>query len=466
MGLFPLDKTYGKPCAVILDFENKKAYEQYREAVTLEDEVRSIADCTNDFINFYEIYGKTSECEIRDDFTVGKSYVQEELYYTGSDDNDIRISECQDSELSYDHFLTELTCTPDIDLANDKITTFKRVAYYLQSGEIGYASECRAVNDGSYKVLEDFCDPKYEHNVVTGQSYYRTRDYYIKDATPIYLSECLVSTSTSFPHIFNSGGCGLIHDDDALRSIQKTSTHIEPPEGKVEISPCQDKGVSIPYIYIGTENRIKEVTASGTWTVPVGVTSVNVFVVSGGSRGGNGVDAKGPPGESSPGINGGAGGCIGGPTYCYGGSGAGGGAGEMIQKSINVIPGQVIKITIGQSGQNTTFGSLVTARAGYGSIYNGQKGTDGYQAGFPGDGGQGYGTIKLAQDTITSGWHPNYFKQRGIGGTGYGAGGAGGWGKMPPYPISNGTIGAPGYVKITWGAAKYKRSDDTIYIQE
>ncbi|MCP3967449.1 MAG: hypothetical protein GY718_14045, partial [Lentisphaerae bacterium] len=474
VGLFPLDKTYGEPCAVILDFENKKAYEQYREAVTLEDEVRSIADCTNDFINFYEIYGKTSKCEIRDDFTVGKSYVQEELYYTGSDDNDIRISECQDSELSYDHFSTELTCTPNIDLANDKITTFKRVAYYLQSGEIGYASECRAVDDGSYKILEDFCDPKYEHNVITGQSYYITRDYYIKDATPIYLSDCLVSTSTSFPHIFNSGGCGLIHDDNALRSIQKTSTHIEPPEGKVEISPCQDKGVSIPYIYIGTDNRTKEFTASGTWTVPVGVTSVNVFLVSGGGSGGNGANSG--SGSKGAGNNGGQGGYT--MSVDQGGAGGGAGGGEQVQTSISVVPGQIIKITIGQSDQNTTFGSLATARAGYGDSYNGQKGGDAYngpQTGAgasqspcvnPGDGGNGYGSVKLAQDSSLSGVPGDYHQYKGIGGIGYGAGGAGGYGKYQTFGATSGGKGAPGYAKITWGAAKYKRSDDTIYIQE
>lgn len=71
---------------------------------------------------------------------------------------------------------------------------------------------------------------------------------------------------------------------------------------------------------------IEELTVSGTWTVPPGCRSVDVFLCGGGAGGGGGVSGDSP-----------------------GGSGGGGGYTKVIYK-IAVTPGTSISYTIGKGG--------------------------------------------------------------------------------------------------------------------
>lgn len=69
----------------------------------------------------------------------------------------------------------------------------------------------------------------------------------------------------------------------------------------------------------------------GTWTVPEGVTRIEVFVVGGGGCGGFGLNTD--SGE-----------------FPEGGAGAGGGAGGYCMRVLEVEPGQVFPVTIGAGG--------------------------------------------------------------------------------------------------------------------
>ncbi len=159
------------------------------------------------------------------------------------------------------------------------------------------------------------------------------------------------------------------------------------------------------------------------------------------------------------------------------GAGGGGGAGEQVNQTVNVTPGQTITITIGKSNQNTTFGNLVTARYNYGSMYNGASGTNAVEYHYPGDGGDGYGTAALAKNGSCGSWasysvmycSTTTYSFQGRAGKGYGAGGGGGFGNYTKNTLANNTAGgagAPGYMQISYSVNKYKRADDTIYIQE
>ena len=236
-----------------------------------------------------------------------------------------------------------------------------------------------------------------------------------------------------------------------------------------------------PYKYI-------EITVSGQWTPPMGVSSVDVFLVGGGGGGGYG---------HTDGTN----------TYFGGG---GGGSGYSITQT-NVSIGSSATVTIGKGGEpqsfyNTVFcggttyfssnnitiqaeggksgtysvpgiggsqgGSGAHGYGGYNGGYDGGKGEDGKAVDFLGRrhaGGGGGGTSWVASyggaggtSSFTEGsgsmasYNSNYsdrINYAGRGGGGYGGGG-GGSSNMNGSDYSGGQ-GGQGYCMVRW-VANYK----------
>ena len=185
--------------------------------------------------------------------------------------------------------------------------------------------------------------------------------------------------------------------------------------------------------------------ASGSFTVPAGVRSIDIFCVGGGGAGGSGNTSN----TSSNQINGG-----------------GGGGGYTAQKlQYAVTPGTVFSIVIGAggaggsatsgaSGGTTSFGSVVSAAGGKGGSsqtggsggsgggssrsYGGAGGSNGGNGGFAYYGSASYGTAGTGQGTTTREWGSasGTLYAGGGGGSssgtmrnGAGAGGSGGGGK-------------------------------------
>lgn len=191
--------------------------------------------------------------------------------------------------------------------------------------------------------------------------------------------------------------------------------------------------------------------ASGSFTVPAGVRSIDIFCVGGGGAGGSGNTSN----TSSNQINGG-----------------GGGGGYTAQKlQYAVTPGTVFSIVIGAggaggsatsgaSGGTTSFGSVVSAAGGKGgssqtggsggsgggssrsyksgAVYGGSGGSNGGNGGFAYYGSASYGTAGTGQGTTTREWGSasGTLYAGGGGGSssgtmrnGAGAGGSGGGGK-------------------------------------
>lgn len=213
-------------------------------------------------------------------------------------------------------------------------------------------------------------------------------------------------------------------------------------------------------------------TANGSFTVPVGVTTIYVTAAAGGGGGGGGSDNS--TGQSS---------------LVGGGGGGGGGAGESIyDKSFSVTPGQVIAITVGAAGTagtagtaaaggaggaggNTVIGSLVTLTGGGGgggglrpvanSLPNGGAGAAG-GTGFPigsnGTDGNYAGNGGVGASTILGGGGGAGRAATAVGlpgraGFGFGSGGGGGgagYGSASAVNGGAGGAGTPGFVRIRW----------------
>ncbi|RHJ75702.1 hypothetical protein DW103_17460 [Parabacteroides sp. AM08-6] len=115
---------------------------------------------------------------------------------------------------------------------------------------------------------------------------------------------------------------------------------------------------------------VEVLTTSGTWFVPVGCTSVDVWMIGGGGAGASGVTGSGP-------------------------DGCGGGSGFIINQTISVTPGSLISYIIGAGGDitspnsgevhdggSTSFGSLVAEGGkGGGNRHSTGKGGNGTSGG-------------------------------------------------------------------------------------
>ena len=179
--------------------------------------------------------------------------------------------------------------------------------------------------------------------------------------------------------------------------------------------------------------KTEVITKTQTWTVPDGVTSVNVFLFGGGGGGGRNVHTKNDSVYD---------------TYAEGGGGGGGG-GYWAKSTRTVTPKQSISITIGaggrvgQAGGTTSFGSLLSANGGSA----GESGrTDGYSHGYGGKGGDGGsgGAGKYGSHTVpaTNPSSMTYLENGGAGGNGAQFGG--GAGSIEANGGNGGTYGGGG----------------------
>jgi hypothetical protein len=212
-----------------------------------------------------------------------------------------------------------------------------------------------------------------------------------------------------------------------------------------------DSNVSFREFSITIVNiTITSFTSSGTLSVPVGVTAVDVLVVAGGGGGG-----YAPSGDGT------------GAFY----SGAGGAGGLIYRPAFPVTPGGTVTVTVGcggtygtscgtaaPGGQDSVFGTL-TAKGGGGGggrTSNGTPGGSGGGGGAPGTrpGGSATqptqpgdsGTYGFGNAGGTGTCSPSPVATQGTGGGGGGAGSAGGnGGSGKPGPYST---GAPHYA---WG---------------
>ena len=166
--------------------------------------------------------------------------------------------------------------------------------------------------------------------------------------------------------------------------------------------------------------RSRKLTASGSFTVPAGVTTLYVTGCGGGGGGGGGASSSTNSSTSTSG-------------------GSGGAAQAVIKTPINVTPGQVISFTIGSggaggsggatgsnggvgaSGGSTIFGSLLTLSGG-GAGGAGAYGTSTIAGGA---GGTGYPTGGNGMSAVPTGGTFVIYASGGAGAsTAFGGGGA------------------------------------------
>ena len=187
-------------------------------------------------------------------------------------------------------------------------------------------------------------------------------------------------------------------------------------------------------------------SSSGTFTVPAGVTSIDVLVIGGGGNGGNVANQGG----------------------CESATGGGGGGGGAARSVISVTPGQTISVTVGGATGTSSFSTLSATGGGNGQSVGrnvgGQVGNSGvgsggtfnwtaagasYNLGFFYSGCSTLGVGPMAG--IVGGFAPQQpsasSSSNGNPGNGPGCGGSG---AATVSPARSGGAGASGAVIVEW----------------
>jgi hypothetical protein len=193
--------------------------------------------------------------------------------------------------------------------------------------------------------------------------------------------------------------------------------------------------MSFGHVAFADYNATSTLTVSGNFTVPLGVTSLNISIVGGGG--------------------GGAGG-----AFTYGGGGGGSGA-AISNASMSVVPGQVIPFIVGTGGAGGSSGSFAASggngSAGiasfFGALISANGGNGGIGATTGGGGGTGGTTGGVGGTDGTHG--DTSFGERHYGGSGgtnpFSSGGTGGYGSAGTYSLPTaGTNGNGGGAGSGW----------------
>jgi len=232
----------------------------------------------------------------------------------------------------------------------------------------------------------------------------------------------LSGTSTSSGYVISGDATGVGSDTTSTFTIRAADVNSNTSDREFSIT------IQAP--------RFQVFTSSGTFSVPSGITTVDVLVVAGGGGGGsghqNGYGAGG----------GGAGGLIFRPAFPVTPGGTVsvtvgcGGAGRS-----GVTSGQPIPASFGTVGQDSVFDTLTAKGGGGGGGFPGCNGQNGPSTGTSGGSGGGGGGANPANSCGSPGTQPT---QPGDSGT-YGFGNAGG-GKNPSYSNAGGGGGGAGAV--------------------
>lgn len=238
-------------CGVLPNTVENKVYLEFRKVATLEGVDMAIKDCSADISASLPIERTFIDCGVRNDFIANVAIQQEQLFYVeGESKNFLNSGDCGDSTLEYTHYLTDQTCDVTVDDATNTVFIQQRVAYNNSSGQVEYAGDCAPISTNTVTIETEYCADKYEHDFLNNVSYERKKSFYTHPSNgKTYLTECLRSTSVSYPHSFQTSDCGVKNDDVALKTTFKRKRFINTiDDGSIEISACQDFSNPVAYV--------------------------------------------------------------------------------------------------------------------------------------------------------------------------------------------------------------------------
>jgi hypothetical protein len=267
----PTGKTYAiqkdydaESCADLPNYLKSEIYFGYKFFINKkETDKEYVSSCKNDLENATPIFQDISTCTTNENLTENLATITKKWHFTDpTTKQKTYFTDCMETEETYPIVVTEETCSPTYLSDINKVIITNRKGWMNQNNEWNFVTECRA-SEVEKEILVEICDaPKYEHDFVGGQSYLRSRDYYLYNDEKNYLNGCSRDTTKSFPHQENTKGCTIRHDDANLRSQMSSGITAVLEEGETQLKECAASGGYSYYVPLGTTTLLKE-TRSG-----------------------------------------------------------------------------------------------------------------------------------------------------------------------------------------------------------
>lgn len=251
-------------CLDLPNYLKGELYRGFQYVYTKSGETKYIDDCVNDMDSPTAITQEIGECVASVSMDTLTANVKKRWFFNDEETGvKTYVSECMESDESYPVVTTEQSCTPEYLSDLGKVVIKNRTAWKDSNDNWRYISDCRPSGNEAEIKTEMCSSPKYEHDFVGGQSYPRSRDYYVYNGANEYINSCSRDTSESYSHSRTASGCASQHDDGNMRSRLLEKTVVNLPEGLTTIKECQAGSNYIPYTYVGTERRNWPVVGSG-----------------------------------------------------------------------------------------------------------------------------------------------------------------------------------------------------------
>lgn len=238
-------------CSALPNYNESRLYRGFRYYINESGEKTYLSDCTTSLDVYYDLSLELADCEARINLTDGLATLTSKWFYTKENGEKTAATECVETDKTYDLVETEDTCTPQLVPASNKVVIFTRVAWFNDDNLIQPVTDCRA-SSGEVAITVEYCEePRYEHDLVGGVSYYRSRDFYMHNGDKYYINGCSRDTRESFPHTQQTAGCGVAHDNGNKRSRMYAKTILTTPkDNELELKGCTPYGSYIPYVLL------------------------------------------------------------------------------------------------------------------------------------------------------------------------------------------------------------------------
>lgn len=241
-------------CNALPDYKNMKLFRGLRYYINEAGEKSYLSNCTTSPDVYHDLSLVIGNCEAGINLTDSKATIRKKYIYEADNGSIEEYTECVDTDETYPIADTQESCMPQLVPGTNKVVIFMRKAWNDAFGEVHFVSDCRATS-GEIEVQKEFCEnPRYEHDLAGGASYYRSRDYYYYNNDKFYINACSRDTAQSFSHTITTSGCGISHEDAYKRSRQYAKTILNTPKDSgLVLKNCSPYASYVPYVLAQTK---------------------------------------------------------------------------------------------------------------------------------------------------------------------------------------------------------------------
>lgn len=235
-------------CINLPDYTNKTIALGYKNYYIDGTKNRYVGDCEFDLENKLDIFQVVSTCAASENLTSHLATINKKWHYINSEGATVFITGCLASDETYPIVDTANTCSPQFIASTGEVVVQKRKGWVDGSDVWHYSTNCEPTEDTT-AVLKEWCtDPAYEHDLVGGQSYKRSRNYYVYEGQKIYINGCSRDSTNSYSHVITNADCGVTNNDTSKFTQYKYRRYVIIDGTNISLESCTPDAQKIYYV--------------------------------------------------------------------------------------------------------------------------------------------------------------------------------------------------------------------------